>query len=164
MFSQSARLLILFGQDKEVADYARLYILAYAPGVYLMALFDLQRRFLIHMGHAKIQMAVQIVFSALHILWNYILVDKLNLGVYGTGLASFFTNFLILVANVSLTAYQKDLDDAVAVSIFDLEAFKNWKEYFEIGLPSMFIMVLDWGSYEVMTLMSGYLGVEEQAA
>jgi Na+-driven multidrug efflux pump len=29
----------------------------------------------------------------------------------------------------------------------------------KIGLPSATMLVLEWGSYEVLTLMAGYLGV-----
>ena len=90
-----------------------------------MALFDLQRRFLIQVGHSKIQMYVQIICSVAHILWNYILVNKLSMGVVGSGLSSILTNFLLLLGNVLLTNYQENLKDACKVSICEKQVFKN---------------------------------------
>lgn len=46
-FIFSGQILASLGQDPEVARQAGLYVLAYTPGIYLMALLDLQRRFLI---------------------------------------------------------------------------------------------------------------------
>ena len=47
IFLVSGTILKAFGQNEIVANEAQKYIFAYAPGVYFMALFDLQRRFLI---------------------------------------------------------------------------------------------------------------------
>ena len=33
-----------------------------------------------------------------------------------------------------------------------------------LGIPSAMMLCLEWWAYEVMTLMSGYIGVKEQAA
>ena len=53
MFLISGTILKAFGQNEQVANQAQNYILSYSPGIYLMALFDLQRRFLIHTGHSQ---------------------------------------------------------------------------------------------------------------
>ena len=47
IFLASGPILKSFGQNEVVAEEASKYLLAFAPGVYFMALFDLQRRFLI---------------------------------------------------------------------------------------------------------------------
>ena len=64
-------------------------------------------------------MYVQIVCSVLHVLWNYIFVMKLKLGVVGSGFASVITNFLILAGNVVFTRYKEELENAYTVSIFE---------------------------------------------
>jgi Na+-driven multidrug efflux pump len=100
IFLLSGKILLLFGQDPIVSHQAYLYILSYSPGIYLMALFDLQRRFLISTGNSKVQMQVQVCCSLTHVLWNYILVVVFDLGVVGTGLSSIITNSLILSGNL----------------------------------------------------------------
>lgn len=64
-------------------------------------------------------MIVQITFSLTHILWNYILVNRLEMGVIGTGLSSILTNSLILLGNIIMTKTLDDLKDAYNVSMFD---------------------------------------------
>jgi multidrug resistance protein, MATE family len=36
-------------------------------------------------------------------------------------------------------------------------------EYFSIGIPSTIMLCLDWWVWELLILISGYLGVHEQA-
>lgn len=52
---------------------------------------------------------------------------------------------------------------ATSVSIFDREVYQNLKGYFDIGAPAMMIIFLDWSCVEGCSLMSGYIGVTEQA-
>ena len=54
IFALSGPLLRSLGQDAAVSSLAANYILAYAPGVYFLALYDLQRRFLIQTGHSDL--------------------------------------------------------------------------------------------------------------
>ena len=42
--------------------------------------------------------------------------------------------------------------------------FSGLYEYFMIGLPLLFVLILDYWGWEYMTLASGFIGINEQAA
>eukprot|EP00356_Strombidium_inclinatum_P013041 CAMPEP_0170503862 /NCGR_PEP_ID=MMETSP0208-20121228/46130_1 /TAXON_ID=197538 /ORGANISM="Strombidium inclinatum, Strain S3" /LENGTH=164 /DNA_ID=CAMNT_0010783747 /DNA_START=1044 /DNA_END=1538 /DNA_ORIENTATION=+ len=48
--------------------------------------------------------------------------------------------------------------------VFDSRIFEGLSEYFFIGLPLLFVLVLDYWGWEYMTLASGFIGITEQAA
>ena len=43
-------------------------------------------------------------------------------------------------------------------------AFKDIRQYLELGIPSALMVCLEWWAFEVMTLITGYIGVNEQAS
>ena len=53
--------------------------------------------------------------------------------------------------------------EALEVSMCDPKVCSDFCEYLVIGLPGTFIMMSDWGSYEILNLLSGILGVNNQA-
>lgn len=119
---------------------------------------------MIQMGHSTLQMNVAFFGTVLHVGWNYLFVIHLNYGVVGAGMAASLTNYLILMGNVIATRYQKDLQEATKVPFFDRSVFRNTCEYLKIGAPSSVIMLFDWGCYQILSVMAGYIGVKEQAA
>ena len=86
------------------------------------------------------------------------------MGIEGTTLASFITNGLVLIINVYLTSKEKGLEIANKVRFFDKRVFKNIDIYLSIGMPCMMILILDWSCFEVSSLMTGYIGVNELAS
>lgn len=50
----SGKFLKALGQDQEVAELAYLYILCSFPGIFLMGMHDLQRKFLIEVGKSHL--------------------------------------------------------------------------------------------------------------
>ena len=55
------------------------------------------------------------------------------------------------------------MKEANSVSICDREVYEDLGAYLVVGVPGTFIMMSDWGSYEVLNLLSGILGVHNQA-
>jgi Na+-driven multidrug efflux pump len=99
----------------------------------------------------------------MHVAWNYLLVVKLDQGVIGTGIAACLTNAFILAGNIHVTNIQPSLKEALDVKLFDPKVFENIYQYLQIGFPSMVIMFLDWTSFQILSMLSGYIGVTEQA-
>ena len=104
-------------------------------------------------------MPSQLAGTILHVFWNYILVNKLELGVVGTGLSGLATNLFLLVVTIWQTAREPELEQALKVSIFNWQVYDQWRAYLSISIPNTLIIFFDWSTFEVMTLMAGYLGV-----
>lgn len=101
----------------------------------------------------------------LHFFWNVLFVTYLDLGILGTSISSFLTNVVGLALNLHLvaSAQGEDFDQITAISIFDSKVYENMDIYLRIGLPNVTIIMLDWTCFEITAVMSGFLGVEQQA-
>jgi MATE family multidrug resistance protein len=44
------------------------------------------------------------------------------------------------------------------------ESFKGLGNYLKIGIPSAMMLCLEWWAFEIIHIMVGYIGVDEQAA
>ena len=83
------------------------------------------------------------------------------MGLKGLGLAMSLTNFnLLLIVLIYCFCYPQI---SVALRRPDLESFKGWKEYLGIALPSMIIICSEWWAFEILTIISGLIGIEAQA-
>ena len=113
------------------------------------------------MGHSSTQMFIALFGTILHIGWNFLFVIHLDFGVVGAGLSATVTNFIILVGNIIATRSKENLSEATKISFFDRSVFRNTSEYLRIGVPGSIIMLFDWGCYQILSVLSGYIGVKE---
>jgi MATE family multidrug resistance protein len=74
------------------------------PGIYFLGLLDSNRRFLNCLGHQTGPMVIQVITTSLHLLWCYILVDVMEWGAAGAGVATTLTHFLTLVGTYGYTS------------------------------------------------------------
>lgn len=82
-----------------------------------------------------------------------------GLGIVGIGYASTISNMTVYV---SLLIYSSCIPEiAAAIQIPDRKSIHGIGQYLSLGIPSAMMLCLEWWAYEVMTLMAGYLGVEE---
>ena len=85
-----------------------------------------------------------------------------EMGITGIGLANVCTQLIIFVLLVSYTNMQTDIQEAIFYP--DSRTYNDLKTYFSLAIPSTMMLCLDWWVWELMVLISGYLGVDEQAA
>ena len=95
---QTETIFNLVGFDKNASHYSQLYINLLIPGLYFLGFLDSNRRFLTNLGYQNGPMYIQVVATALHFLWCYILIDVFELGAAGAGIATTFTNFITMAA------------------------------------------------------------------
>ena len=155
-------ILLLCGQDAKVVDYCCKYILVYLPGIFLAGLADIQRKFLTNFGMAQIAFHSGLLGLVIHILNCYILVIRMELGITGLGIAMALTQLIIFFTLLIYTHMQEDLREARVP--MDMRAAQDLGMYFKIGLPSYIMFALDEWVWEFMVVISGILGVSQQAA
>lgn len=96
-----------------------------------------------------------------HYLWCQIFVIHLEFGIVGTGISNVITQSLTFLLLIFYTNTQEDIDQAIQWP--DSRIYEGMSEYFSIGIPSTIMLCLDWWVWELLILISGYLGVHEQA-
>jgi MATE family multidrug resistance protein len=162
MLFQCESILTKIGQDASVSKYAQMYVVAYFPGLILNGLNDSQRRFLNMTGWTRGPLVIQIIGVVCHIIACWYFVWVKDLAIAGVGYASSTTNFIIYMSLLGYTASIPEIREAVQMPTMD--TFRGIGEYLGLGIPSAAMLCLEWWAFEIMTLITGYIGVTEQAA
>ena len=157
-------ILISMGQPEIPALIAGKFVKIYLPGIYAACNVELIRRFLGVQGIYNLLLIIQIFTMALHIFWLYFFIFMLNFGVYGTAIASSITNLSTLIITLTYVTVFKDTLRKDSWHCFNKDSFTGILEYLRFGLPSMFMIVLEFLCFEGLIIISGYLSLEEQTA
>ena len=75
LLSNCSSILVAIGQDKQVADYAHAYVIAYLPGFFFEGLFDAQRKFLNSIGRSSVFLIVLAIGTFVHIIACFVFVN-----------------------------------------------------------------------------------------
>ena len=97
----------------------------------------------------------------MHVFHCWLFLVYLEMGIEGLGIAVTLTQVVVFVGMLILTNMQEDLKEALIP--FDKRAFQDLSPYFNIAFPGYVMLALEWWVWELMILISGLLGVEEQA-
>lgn len=108
-------------------------------------------------------MVAQIICCFIHIGLCYFFVMHKGLGVVGLGLASSCSNTVKFFIIFTATYCNKELGSAMR-SPFTSDTFKGWYTYLSLSLPAALILGSEWWAYELITVFSGWIGIEELAA
>jgi MATE family multidrug resistance protein len=114
------------------------------------------------MRKSFIPMYTQAVGTILHIIWCYILVFKVGLGIKGTSLAVLITYTTQTIVIVLYASRQQDIKESWFFP--NRDTIKNLGTYLKQAVPCIFMMCLGWWAFEILTLMSGYISVDATAA
>lgn len=98
-------LLAIEACSPEVASYTEEYIMAFLPGMFIMAHTDLHRRFLNSLGKNNVPMLCLTFGTLTHFLWCNIFVTKLQLGITGIGISLIITNTIIFLSQLLYSIY-----------------------------------------------------------
>ena len=94
---------------------------------------------------AWVPMLTQLVATPLHLLWCWLFVIRLEMGIKGLGIALIVTNFglLAMVEGYSLCVSR------IRESLFcpDKHTFTGWKEYFKLGVPATLMLCAELWAY-----------------
>ena len=67
-----------------------------------------------------------------------------------------------------MVCYSHSIDEIKEALVFpsvrDILNLSSLSEYMELGVPSALMLCLEWWVFEIMILMAGFIGVDEQAS
>ena len=102
------------------------------------------------------------VGTAFHGLWLYLFIIKFDMEIAGLAYANILSTSIIFALLMWFTYSQKELREAWMLP--DRRIFNGLGEYVALAIPMTIMICLDWWVWEFMILLSGYLGVIEQAS
>ena len=151
-----------FGQDPIVSGYTSIYLLYYMPGLLVYGLSDLNRKFLNSFKLNFIPMISFAISVMMHPIWTQYLVITCDLQIVGIAIAGIITNTITFIIIKTFMYFKEDLKES-QIPLCDSRTFdkEGFKEYFWLAAPFMFINFLDYWVWELMTLSSGMIGVDE---
>ncbi|XP_056613316.1 multidrug and toxin extrusion protein 1 isoform X2 [Triplophysa dalaica] len=155
-------ILLLLGQDPEVARIAQLYVVFYLPAVPAMFLHQLQVAYLQNQGVILPQMYAAIAANIANVLTNYILLNWLDLGLYGSAAANTISQIYIC-AFLFLYMYWKKLH-IYTWGGWSCDSLQEWDGYMKLAIPSTMMMCFEWWIYEVGGFLAGMLSESDLAA
>ncbi|KAF8380325.1 hypothetical protein HHK36_027809 [Tetracentron sinense] len=149
------KILLLCGQDDEIATEAQSYILYSLPDLLAQSLLHPLRIYLRTQSITLPLTYCATLAILLHIPINYLLVSVLDLGIKGVALSGVWSNFN-LVGSLIIYIFVSGVYSKTWEGISS-ECLKGWKSLLNLAIPSCISVCLEWWWYEIMILLCGLL-------
>ncbi|KAF8412325.1 hypothetical protein HHK36_000286 [Tetracentron sinense] len=149
------KILLLCGQDDDIATEAQSYILYSLPDLLAQSLLHPLRIYLRTQSITLPLTYCATLSILLHIPINYLLVSVLDLGIKGVAISGVLTNFH-LVGSLIFYVFISGVYEKTWGGI-STECLKGWKSLLNLAIPSCISVCLEWWWYEIMILLCGLL-------
>ncbi|XP_057449938.1 protein DETOXIFICATION 49-like [Lotus japonicus] len=149
------KILLLCGQQEDIATEAQSYILYSLPDLVAQSLLHPLRIYLRSQSVTLPLTYCAVLSILLHIPINYLLVSVLHLGIRGIALGAVWTNFnlvISLIIYIWVSGIHKKTWTGISSA-----CFKGWKALLNLAIPSCISVCLEWWWYEIMILLCGLL-------
>ncbi|XP_042067644.1 protein DETOXIFICATION 49-like [Salvia splendens] len=149
------KILLLCGQDPDIAATANTYILFSLPDLIAQSFLHPLR---IYLRSQSITMPLTYCAALsifLHVPINYLLVTVLGLGLKGVAIAAVWTNINLvgsLLAYVAMSGVYTKTWGGIST-----DCFREWGSLLNLAIPSCISVCLEWWWYEIMILLCGIL-------
>ncbi|KAL2096119.1 hypothetical protein ACEWY4_008267 [Coilia grayii] len=155
-------ILLVLGQEPEVARIAEIYVLAYLPAIPALFVHQLLTSYLQNQG-IIVPMVYTAIFSNIaNVLTNYALVSWLDLGIIGSAAA----NSLSIIYNM-LFLFLYIWGRGLHVGTWggwSTESLQEWGSFMKLAIPSALMCCFEWWIYEIGGFLAGMLSEEDLAA
>jgi MATE family multidrug resistance protein len=153
---------MLIGVDEGSALIASSYVRMMLPGVLLNSFADSIDLFLIPLGYTIPICLLQLAVVPFHIFFCWLFVHKLDRGVVGAAIAHNITASLTILFLCSYVSFQKEIKDAWYLPT--KKTFHNLKEFLDLAIPGVLMLLLENTNMQIMLLLAGTLGSDDLAA
>lgn len=149
-------------QDDQVARIAQLYVMAFLPAVPALFLHQLQGAYLQNQGIILPQMYTAAVANILNLVFNYVLIFSLEMGVIGSAIASALSQITICLLLFGYIRWRKL--HVKTWGGWSTDCLQEWGSYMKLAIPSAFMVCFEWWIWEIGGFLAGVLGEVDLAA
>ncbi|TVU00511.1 hypothetical protein EJB05_54059 [Eragrostis curvula] len=149
------KILLLIGQDPLIAQGAGRYIVWLIPGLFANAVLQPIIKFLQTQSLMFPLLWSSVATLAIHVPLCYVMVFKTGFGYTGAALSisiSYWLNVFMLVGYIILSSSCKETRTPPTT-----EAFEGIDAFLRLALPSALMICIEWWSFEILILLSGFL-------
>ncbi|EED16966.1 MATE efflux family protein subfamily, putative [Talaromyces stipitatus ATCC 10500] len=155
------KILVAIIPETEVALLAGQYLKVVILGAPGYACFESGKRFVQAQGIFTASLYVLLICAPLNAFMNWFFVWKLEMGFIGAPIAVAITENLL---PLFLFLYVYFVGGRECWNGFTWRAFQNWGPMIRLALPGLIMVEAECLAFEVLTLVSSYLGTEALAA
>ncbi|KAJ1736372.1 ethionine resistance protein [Coemansia sp. Benny D160-2] len=157
-------LMLLLGQDAEIAALCGSYMRVFLPGVLPWALYECTKRYLQAQGIMGASTVVIAVTAPLHWLNSYLLIlsPTFGIGYLGAPLSltiTFWLMFLGIWAYAMLSPQAR-----TAWGGWSWECVRGLGSFYKLGIPAVITTCGEWWAYESLSLLASFFGAAQLAA
>uniref|UniRef100_A0ACD6AMS1 Uncharacterized protein n=2 Tax=Avena sativa TaxID=4498 RepID=A0ACD6AMS1_AVESA len=148
-------ILLLLGQDEDIAMEAGTYARWMIPALFAYGLLQCHIRFLQSQNIVFPVMLSAAATALFHFAVCWLLVHGLGLGSKGVAIGkaiSYWINVVMLAVYVRVSSTCKNTWTG-----FSMEAFRGARDFFRLAVPSALMVCLEWWSFEALVMLSGLL-------
>ncbi|XP_064621715.1 multidrug and toxin extrusion protein 1-like [Lineus longissimus] len=158
----SETLLILMGQEPQIARLSSRYVLLVMPAVPAYFLFSILKKYLRNLNIVRPLLLVGFSGLAVNTLAHYVLVTRFQLEMDGSAIAQTLGTFTHLGTALTYIFTSKMYKETW--SGWSKEAFQEWGMLFKLAIASLLMICLQFWAFEIGTLLSGTLGAVQLGA
>ncbi|XP_067421911.1 multidrug and toxin extrusion protein 1 isoform X2 [Emydura macquarii macquarii] len=162
LFINTEQILLLFRQDPEVSRLTQVYVLIFIPALPAAFLYQLQTRYLQSQAIIFPQVVTGVAANLLNVAMNALFLYALKLGVVGSAWAntvSQYTQALLLF----LYVWWKKIHTKTWGG-WTRECLQEWGSFIRLALPSMFMVCIEWWTFEIGSFLAGLISIVELGA
>lgn len=154
--------LLALGQEPEIAHASALYIRALIPGLFFYAWNICVQAYLQSQRITRPSAVAGVVAACLHVPANLLFIRGFGLGFVGAGLATSWSNGVVLCINVSYLCFHPSRLRLAATRErtwegWDLKAATSeWGPFLRLAIPGI-LMMAEWWASEANVLLAGWL-------
>lgn len=162
ILSYSYQIYCFIGIDPQVSYHAAKCVLALIPAVILQVPLILLEKFMFGQRIAKPQMIIQLTNTVFYPAYCYFFIFKLDMGYYGAAAARAFAQ-IVYISGMLIYLYYSGSCNKCFVKPTK-EVLDGWKHYFNIALPTMLMICLEWWGSASLSILCARLGVADLGA
>ncbi|KAM8934359.1 multidrug and toxin extrusion protein 1-like [Pelodytes ibericus] len=162
LFINTEPILRLFRQDPEVSKLTEIYVLIFLPALPASFLYQLQAKYLQNQGIILPQVVTGFIANVINALINYVFLYVLSLGVMGSALANTISQFAQMILLFVYILWKRLYKDTWAG--WSSACFEEWGPFIHLAIPSMFMLCIEWWTFEIGIFMAGMIGVVDLGA
>lgn len=159
-------IILHLGQPAPIAAGAARYLWRSAPALWLLAVSECIKRYLLAQRVVVPGTAITTVTTAVAPLFYYIAMIKLKLGLDGAAAAFVLcnaTSTTLLAAYTAARDWRRRGTRGATWEGLSREAFGGWGAYLTLAVPALVAITSEWWTYEVVIFMAGLLPNAEVA-
>ena len=142
-----------FGMDPETSSQALDYVWFQMIGVLLHTIADSIDLMLAAMGYTYIIVILQVSVIPFHIVFCYLFVHYLGLGLLGAAYAANCTAVVTLTLQLAYAIRLKEISAAFYMPT--RRAFRNLWQFFQLAAPGSLMLILEYLNWEILVLIAG---------